>query len=227
VVCGRSFTPHYNTGRRAKVCPDPKCKAKYKKHSGGNNANVALDPRRFLSEDEFQRFVKRTYKRPDGLALRFIAGTGCRVGESVLVRPEDLHLDTDKPLVRMITLKRKTRPVRSVLLFDKTLVAELKAHAKDAPQGEALFDVSVRTLEDRFEQILKDLNLYDKKDGNTHLMRHTRASQLARAGFTPHEIAQQMGWASLQMAMRYTHSDVDSMFERSRNLPPAGRGRKR
>jgi integrase len=160
------------------------------------------------------------------MALRFIAMTGCRGREAKLVRKEDLYLDDDHPLIRIPTLKRKTRPVRSVFVFDDWFAKELKRFAKGVPAGEVLFDVSMRTLQYRNEQILTHLALRAAKDGCLHLFRHTRASQLAAMGFSPQEIAQQLGWSGIQMSMRYTHSDVKSMFARYRNLPD-GRGRKK
>ena len=49
-----------------------------------------------------------------------------------------------------------------------------------------------------------------KKSTGIHILRHTRASQLLRDGALPAHLAQQLGWASLEVAKSYTHIDLKS-----------------
>lgn len=246
-VCGKKFLSRYNVGRRAKVCtprdhvcePLKKtspngatrimaclvscCRSRYQKISAAS-MDTAIDKRKLLSKDEFALVAGAMQKLEDPvrIGLRFVAGTGCRLGEAMLVRGKDLGLDEIPPSIHVPTLKRSGRPVRTVHLHDRAFVRELRLWADKLDPEERLFPCSRRSLQRWLRRLLDRLGL--AKDSLTHLLRHTRASQLSAAGFDVNYIRGQLGWSSVEMARIYMHVEEDRMREIGKRLPTLGKG---
>lgn len=235
-VCGRGFLARYNVGRRAKICTSPKhvckskeinrggkrklvtciekcCRSKYRRGVAQLNMDSAIDPRKVLSDDEYRNVVRRSYnyRDPYGIAVRFIAMTGCRLGESELVRKEDF-LFAPGPLstVRILTLKRDGRPPRSVHLpTAHKITKELKKWVAALKRDALAFPFDRRKLQWYFEEMLEGVK--DDRQGLVHILRHTRASQLVAAGAALNYVRQQLGWANLEMAKIYTHTSENEI----------------
>lgn len=242
-VCGNDFLGRYNLADRSKVCTPAShkckrkvntledgrrkivpcetkcCRSRYRASASIQAMDQAIDDRKLLNQEEFNQVVKRSrrLRDPVGMAIRFIAGTGCRLGEALLVRAGDLRLNGSVSTVKIPTLKRGGRPVRTVDLHDPALVKELQAYSSKMRGNLLLFDVGRRTIQEWFTKILKKLKL--EKDSGIHLLRHTRASQLAAAGAPMNYVRQQLGWASLEMAKIYTHTSEDERTAIAKKLP--------
>jgi integrase/recombinase XerD len=157
--------------------------------------------------------IAETRKVKDTLSvtLRFIAATGCRLGEALLVRMRDVDFRRGNlSVVKIPTLKRGGRPVRSVFLRnDHWMIAELRVIIKDKKSGKALFPVSRRGLQRRLEGILEKFK--PDREGLIHIFRHTRASQLVKANVPMNTIRQQLGWSSIELLKIYAHSGEDEI----------------
>jgi integrase len=233
-VCGKDFKARYNVGARAKVCTGPAhvceprlealpggrqrvdpcvekcCRSKFRAASASFSMNQAIDDSKMLTDEEFKNVMRASFQlpHPHGLVIRFLAGTGCRVGESLLVRREDFNPGGKIPTVRIPTSKKRHGiPKRVVDLTDEVLVAELKALVRKNPRGPFFFAVK-RTVQYHFHRLMEKLGL--KKSTGIHILRHTRASQLLLEGALPEHIRQQLGWASLETAKYYIHIDLKS-----------------
>lgn len=248
-VCGNEFLARFNVGDRAKVCTDPDhgckkviesfgngktrtksckdecCRSQYRAAASAQAMDQAIDESKFLLPDEFDKVIKETRKvgDPIGIALRFIAGTGCRLNEALLVRHSFFVLSGPLPKVRIPTLKRKGRPLRSVDLHDAVLVSEIREWIKKVKRSSRknrdpdVFQMSSRSLQYHFSDILDRLKI--KKDSCIHVLRHTRASQLVSAKVSWNYVRQQLGWSSLEMAGRYTHTNHEERMAISKSLP--------
>ena len=230
-VCQAAYKARYNVGRRAKVCT-PKshkcrrgkdrngrripclekcCKSQYRRGASASAMDSAIDPRKVLNEKEFagvQRAAKKlgvTGLVAIGLAIRFLSATGCRLGEMILVRKRDFSWQPgDVSIVKVTTLKRAGRPIRSVHLLNKSpFVKELREWVKRMKPEDRVFPVARRSVQRELEKIFDKV----KKDRESlaHIFRHTRASQLIAAGADLNYVRQQLGWTSLEMAKIYTH----------------------
>lgn len=234
-ICGRKFKARYNVKGRAKVCTPPThvCKRKLEKRPeqrdrvvscvdnccrsqyrrGAASMDSAIDPRKVLSADEFRRswILMNRLAADERMALRFIASTGCRLGETFLVRRGSISwTQGDYSTVRIPTLKRKGRPIRSVHFRNNSEFArDLRVWCQGVKHGEPLFTIPRRSLQAALEKVLDQVKV--DRDGLVHILRHTRASQLAKAGADPNYIRQQLGWSSLEMAKIYTHTDADQI----------------
>jgi integrase len=230
-VCGKKFLARYNVGKRAKVCtpPDHKClsgdknnrkigcldeccRYKYKKASVAQ-AGSAIDSRKFLVDKEYDKVVDETLEldNPLGLTLRFILETGCRLGESLLIRKNHCEWRSGPlSVVRIPTLKRSGHPALPVHLDNKTeFVRELRAWTKSRDEQDVLFMVARRSLQRAFERILDRVK--PERTGLVHLLRHTRASRLTRAGLDPNVIRSEMRWSSIELLKVYAHTDEDQV----------------
>lgn len=244
-VCGKPFLARYNMKGRAKVCTPPthKCKSKVEKRPGKRDhlitciarcckseyrrgaASIAMDSaidrRKVLSKQEFDKTWAEVGKLPaaEAMSLRFIALTGCRLGEAYLVRAPDFNfIPGPYSTVRILTLKRKGKPPRTVHMSNKNpFLRELRIWVKRLSEdSEPVFDVPRRTLQRALEGILDVVK--PDREGLVHILRHTRASQLTKAGADPNYVRQQLGWSSLEMAKIYTHTDDESISKVLGNL---------
>lgn len=250
-VCGERFMARYNVASRAKVCTrghectpemqtlpsgktrsipckDKCCRSQYAQGQSATLMDQSIDESKVLSAGEFPLVmgVIRTFASREKMPLLFIAATGCRLGEALLVYPDDLNLRENRkgrdfasmlPTVKIPTLKRKGRPIRTVDITDYRFSDELYKWAKERPVDKPLFDASRRNLQKKFKDALKEAKL--SKSGAVHILRHTRASQLIRAGCELPEIRRLLGWASLEMLKIYAHTDIETRREVGKNLP--------
>lgn len=236
-VCGDKFMARYNVGDRARVCTAPShkckreekilaggkrkviqcvegcCRSKYSRSASASAMDNAIDPRKVLSEEEFNGVIKDS-KKVDGLlgaCIRFIAVTGCRLREAGLVYCRNVSFLPGKfSVVKIPTLKRGGRPVRSVHLWNRHwMVSELKTILKGKSPNDLLFPVAARTLQREVEKILEKRK--PDREGLVHIFRHTRASQLVKAGSPLNYVRQQLGWSSLEMAKIYAHTDEEEI----------------
>lgn len=238
-VCGEKFMARYNVGDRAKTCtpPDHKCRkgtkngrktpcldeccrSKYYRGASAAAIDSAVDPRYVLSKHEFDSMWKSSLKLddPEGVTIRFIARTGCRLKESALVMPGGLEwLRGPYSIVRIPTIKRAGRPVRQVHLDNRDgFTDELRRWAKRADPAVRLFPVARRTLQRALERVLEPIK--PDRASLVHILRHTRASQLIAAGADWNYVRCQLGWARLEMAKRYVHTDTETIAEVLRKI---------
>src|SRR4029077_5785746 len=111
-VCSKKFMARFNMGDRARVCTPPShkcrgktikvknrsdklitcvdncCRSKYYKGVASTSTSASLDSRKFLSDPEYKAVISESLdlKDPYGIGLRFTLETGCRCGETLLMR---------------------------------------------------------------------------------------------------------------------------------------------
>ena len=233
VVCSKSFAARYNI-KRPKVCTPHNhkcargrrngkkvqcvarcCRSLYQRGAAAAGMNNAIDPRKVLSRIEFRNVWEASKKiaNPIGLAIRFLAKTGCRLGEALGVRATDFEWRPGKlSIVRIRTLKREGHPERHVHLRNNDpFTKELKRfHFMEqlAPDGN-LFKVPRRTLQGWISKLLKKFK--PDRVACAHIFRHTHASQLMAKGVPVTMIQSRLGWSSLEMLKIYGHVDNDQI----------------
>lgn len=208
-VCKRKVEKRDGQRDRVITCVENCCKSQYRRGAAAASMDNAIDPRKVLSKEEFNETWKATKKisNPEGIALRFIASTGCRLSETMLVRKEYVVWSNGPfSLVKIPTLKRKGRPQRSVHINNKGEFAkELRAWVAGVEANAPLFMVAKRTLQDRLEKVFDKVKA--DRASLVHIFRHTRASQLVEAGAALNYVRQQLGWTNLEMAKIYVHTN--------------------
>lgn len=236
-VCSKEFMARYNlvgraktctkkihicksktvkvAGRRDKIitCVDGCCRSKYSKGTASSASSTALDSRKFLNDQEYDKVHAASKKldAPFGVGLRFTLATGCRCGETLLIRKRHLEFkDGNLSVVRIPTLKKQGHPVLPVHLDNKSeIVAELRQWSKRMKPDDLLFPMAKRTFQRVFERILDRIK--PDRASLVHILRHTRASRLVRSGLDPNTIRQEMRWASIELLKVYAHTTEDEV----------------
>ncbi len=236
-VCSRAFMARYNMGDRAKTCTSKDhicerktikipgrrdklitcvekcCRSQYYKGSAGAMVTSAIDSRKFLNGVEYTKTIQESHKleNPYGIAIRFTLETGCRCGETLLVRKRHLELRTG-PLstIRMPTLKKAGHPELPVDLDNSGKFAkELMTWIKRMKPDDLLFPIAKRTFQRSFERILDKVK--PDRSSLVHIMRHTRASRLIAAGFDFNYVRKQLRWSSIELAKIYVHTEEEKV----------------
>ncbi len=231
VICGKDYLARYNLGSRAKVCT-PKthvCRAEKRETLGGRNISVrcvenccrsqyakgAADQfkagilerhKLFAEQGELDRVWRKLGKIPPvpRLALRLVLAGALRVGEALLLRPQDCVTNGDLPHIFARTLKRKGRPIKRFDL-DEGLAKDLQAHlrAHKGKPDEPIFTMAKRTLQLWWTRLqrLAGQELFR----GMHSLRHTRLTRASEEGADPKYLMELGGWASMDMVGVYTH----------------------
>lgn len=246
-VCSKAYKARVNVAGRAKVCTPPEhickrkvakkpdgskkiitcvdncCRSQYRRGAAAAAMDNAIDPRKVLSDAEFDAVIKASRKLadPEGVTMRFVAATGCRLGEALLMRASGFFFqDGPVSIAKTPTLKRRGqgRPMRSVHLDNGAeIVKELKAWTKGLKPDDLVFPVARRTLQRATERLLEKHK--PDHEGLVHIFRHTRASQLVASGAPLTYVRSQLGWSSLELLKIYAHTsdtEVAKYFERLR-----------
>lgn len=232
-ICGKQFMARYNLGKKAKTCTPPThkckrskkngktivcvekcCRSRYRASASQAAMDNAIDPRKVLSKTEFFEAIRKSEGLPEDrrVGIQFVAYTGCRLGEALLVRVKDILWQTGSfSIVKIPTLKRRdARPQRSVHIDNKSQFAKvLRAWAGRRPKESVLIPVHRRTLQRAAEEILKKVK--PDRESLVHIFRHTRASRLIGSGARLNYVRQQLGWQSLELLKIYDHSEEDEI----------------
>jgi site-specific recombinase XerD len=163
--------------------------------------------------------------RRNRMIIMLMYDTGTRVQELVDLKLADLHLDEHDPF---ITVTGKGYKIRSIPLMDKT-AAHLKAYLrrfhceKGSRTGRPLFysprDGRPHALStDAVAIMLKSYGKAARKECSEvpervhpHLIRHTRATHLYRAGMPLSYIAEFLGHASVTTTTIYATPSIEMM----------------
>ncbi len=165
---------------------------------------------RWLSADEFQRFIDACEQSPAPLGERalwlFLARTGCRPGECRALRVKDVNRAD-----WIVTLRNtKSRRDRALSIEDGLLRAMLNVLASEKQADDLLFvnawgrrwrrDV----FSNAFTRQLKAAGL--TPDLTPKTIRHTVATQLAMAGVPIHVVKEILGHLDIQTTDVYMHA---------------------
>lgn len=153
------------------------------------------------------------------LVFLFLRYTGARISE-VLQINEFRDIDFKNSAVRLINLKRsgkKKNQYRIIPIPDK-LVAEYLRTVKIYPKLEGRLFKLART---NFFTVFKQLCLkagIPENVAHPHVLRHTRAVELLRAGIPVTAVQQLMGHASLNTTagyLRYSNIEIQELMKNS------------
>lgn len=188
---------------------------------------LAIPPKRFerrlvtfLTEPELDALLatpdRSTWTgRRDRALFALAAQTGLRTSELLGLRCADVHLGTG-PHVSCLGKGRKRRitPLTStVVAVMRTWLAERGAQADEPVFASRLGKVLSRdALEHRLakyvEAASKSCSSLSKKNVTVHVLRHTAATRLLRAGIDTSVIALWLGHEQIETTQIYLHADL-------------------
>jgi integrase len=153
-------------------------------------------------EDEFVAQLSHHGRPRMGHLVQFLADTGCRVGEAIRLRWEDIH-QSDGMMVATIW-ESKNGASRSIPLTQRivAMISEMdRAKAGDGPFTRVNQDSFNREWQIVRQRLGKD----DDQQLVPHALRHTCASRLVQRGVEILTVKELLGHKSLAMTMRYSH----------------------
>jgi integrase len=169
---------------------------------------------RTLGENEEQRMLRASPPYLRELIL-FAINTGLRCGDLFNLKWEDVDIDQK----RLSIIMGKTRRRLEVPLNETAMeILTAKAAAKHGPfvfynpaTGDRFYDLKLG-----FKAILKRAAL----DGITwHTLRHTFAARLTRSGVDLVTVKELLGHATINITMRYAHSNHEAKARAVAKLP--------
>lgn len=164
----------------------------------GNQRERVLD-----AEEEAAaiRFFEHTGREASGHLFVFLLYTGLRVGEA-------LSLDRKHVRGKQITIhhtKAKNKSTRTITLVSKAATAwnAVCARTNSSTPFQAL--IPYWTFRDHWAALKVHLGVEDDKEFVPHMLRHSCATRLVRAGVPLPHVMKWMGHRSMQVTLRYTH----------------------
>lgn len=196
---------------------------------------VAPDtPPQFLTAREIATLetlfdTKDFWKRRDLLAFTMMYGLGLRVGE--LVNMDTEAFDLKRGIVRVLGKGSKSRDIPLLDGLRPYILRYLDERDSHLPRGirhdRFWLNRRGRPLSTRGVRYI--LRKYQNRSGllkriHPHLLRHTFATQLLRAGVDLRILQELLGHASLRTTQRYTHVEWSHLAETYRKSHPRAGG---
>lgn len=134
------------------------------------------------------------------LAFKTMLSAGLRVNEAATLTSKDIEIEKDR--VILFIKESKGGKARKVPIIDPHTAQELYEYSKDIPEGEPLFRVSKRTLQDHARRIQKRTGIHFY----VHRLRHTFATELLAKDTRLDVIQRVMGHSDISTTRKYAET---------------------
>jgi integrase len=178
-------------------------------------------PRRAFTDAEMQRLLGVAAKRK----VVYLAAvyTGLRRSELAALERPDLHLEGEKPFISVRASTTKNHQ-QAVIALHPELVAELRTHVATLPEGTSRIFTGVMPTMTRVKADLKAAGIeFINAAGHRadfHSLRHTLATNLARAGTAPRVAMEIMRHSDMRLtAKTYTDAGLLPVADAVLKLP--------
>ena len=170
----------------------------------------------FWTGEEFRKFIDSVMnKRLSYMAFMILYWTGMRLGELLALNPKDVDLEKrtisiTKSYQRFgkkdVITPPKTSKSKRVITIPEFLAADIKDYMDslyDLQEDDRLFPITKYYLEHEMQRGIKESGV---KRIRVHDLRHSHASMLIELGFSPLEIANQLGHEKVETTLNtYAH----------------------
>jgi len=179
---------------------------------------------KLISPDAWSRLYDAVSSDRDHLILSLLYGTGCRVGELVTTRVEDV--DLGEAVIYLQAYRTKTRQYRSVVI-PAEIVPQLREWIANLPEGSAwLFPgqkprshITARRVRQIVNKAAEEAGIqrvyaHDKNGRalnvvSPHSLRHAHAVTALDAGVPLNDLQAQLGHANLATTSVYLNADLE------------------
>lgn len=169
------------------------------------NQSNFQDRIKYLQEQDLKKFLKIIRDFEHKLIIKMLLNLGCRVGELVEIKVQDV--DISYGTVRIYGTYSKSKFPRTSVIIDKDLLVDLDYYIKSKSLNErdTVFPIGKR----RIQQIIKK---YGQKIGipwlTPHKLRHTHICQNLMRGVPINAVQQQVGHKNLSTTQIYSKLSV-------------------
>jgi len=136
--------------------------------------------------------------------------TGLRRSEMAALERDDLHLEREKPFINVRASTTKNHQ-QAVIALHPDLVSEMRSHVSKLPAGESRIFAGVMPTMKRFKADLTaaGIEFINAKGyrADFHSLRHTLATNLARAGTAPRVAMEIMRHSDMRLTSK-TYTDA-------------------
>ncbi len=167
---------------------------------------------------DFNRFIAGVDRIDYQLAFKLLFWLGLRRGECMALRVKDIDLEEHLVKVRqnmvsgahglIIDTPKTPKSVRDVRIPD-FLIPDIKAYLKKLykpKSSDLIFSITAYSISFYFKYIQEQLKIEPEKRLRLHDLRHSHASMLINAGFSPDVVADRLGHANAAMVLKvYGH----------------------
>lgn len=171
---------------------------------------------RYLSEDEekafFEAMERLGYEQAMKDAVMCLLYTGFRLGELWRIEVRDIDFQN----WTITTWKTKSNRPRTIPVVDK--LKPILTRRRHEITGGRIFPFNNMWLRTRWDRVRELMGMSDDEQFVPHMLRHTCATRLARAGVPMSDIKEWMGHASIQTTMRYVHFSPSSLLGAAKAL---------
>ena len=182
-------------------------------------------PRRAFTDDEMQRLLAVAGARK--VVYLTAVYTGLRRSELAALERRDLHLEGEKPFINVRASTTKNHQ-QAVIALHPELVDALRLHVAKLPAGASILFSGVMPTMKRFKADLKEADIaFLNATGHRadfHSLRHTLATNLARAGTAPRVAMEIMRHSDMRLtAKTYTDAGLLPVADAVLKLPFLGK----
>lgn len=174
---------------------------------------------RYLSKDELPRFLSALDEEEDGLsvaAIRLLLFTGCRRGEVMSLKWNEVRFDED--CVALLDTKNGRSRMVHLNAWAKEVVEELhRNRGKEArtAASEYVFPSRQGTRKGHLFDLRKPFDRACQRAGvenfRIHDLRHTFATMAVRGGASLFDVQKLLGHQDIKMTLRYAHLCDDGL----------------
>jgi integrase len=165
-------------------------------------------PRRAFTDDEMQRLLAVAGTRK--VVYLTAVYTGLRRSEMAALEQDDLHLEGEKPFINVRASTTKNHQ-QAVIALHPDLVTEMRSHVAKLPAGTVIIFAGVMPTMKRFKADLTaaGIEFINAKGyrADFHSLRHTLATNLARAGTAPRVAMEIMRHSDMRLTSK-TYTDA-------------------
>lgn len=185
-----------------------------------------------LTPEQVNTLVEACSNRRDKFLIRLLYESGLRIGEALGLRHEDMATGKDNaikiiPRIDNINYVRAKGGIERTVHVSKELMQWYSAYLIDeypedldcdfvfvvikAPgKGEIGNPLSYKTIDSLFRRLSKKIEI----KVNPHLLRHTHATELIRAGWDMSYVQKRLGHSDIQTTINtYVHLTTDDLFK--------------
>jgi len=178
-----------------------------------------------FTDDEMQRLL--TIAGPRKVVYLTAVYTGLRRSELAALERRDFHLEGEKPFVNVRASTTKNHQ-QAVIALHPELVDALRLHVAKLPAGTSILFAGVMPTMKRFKADLKEADIaFINTTGHRadfHSLRHTLATNLARAGTAPRVAMEIMRHSDMRLtAKTYTDAGLLPVADAVLKLPFLGK----
>lgn len=185
-------------------------------HLKGKIQKNGLRREDLLTSDDVTKLIESTESHLWKALIAFLFETGCRIGEAISIKVNDLQ-ETDKGLIVNIPTTKTEAGNRPTILIHSAGYIRNYKNSSNLKKDDILFKMSKEWANTMLKRIAKEAGI--TKPISPHKFRHAAATYACLKGFKEHSLRKKFGWKpSSNVPERYIHLIDDDIIDETLRL---------